>query len=183
MRPSRRPLVLAGLLAGSALLSGCVTMQTYDSMLQQQQAIEASLRSEIAADQVKIQQLQNGIRVTLSDQLLYASGGVALHSSGRAALDKVAGQLASMAAEGNEIDIEGNTDDVPIGAELASRFATNWELAGERAAIVVRYLQAKGVDPSKLKAVSNGQYHPVTPNDSAADRARNRRTDLLIRPR
>lgn len=164
-------------------LAGCVTMNTYNSMLQQQQALEASLRSEIAADQVKIEQLENGIKVQMSDELLYRSGSVELHANGIAALDKVSAQLATMASQGNEIDVVGNTDDVPIGAALADRYPSNWELAGARAAIVLRHLQNKGVDPAKMSAVSNGQYHPVASNDTAAGRAQNRRTEILIRPR
>jgi outer membrane murein-binding lipoprotein Lpp len=72
-------------------LSGCVTQSHYDTMLSQQQAIEAaqrqhmaalqaSLQSEINADQVKIEQLENGIRVRMSSDLLYPSGSVALRS-------------------------------------------------------------------------------------------------------
>jgi chemotaxis protein MotB len=167
----------------TALLSGClVTQSKYNSMLQQQEALEASLRSEINADQVKIEQLENGIRVRMSDALLYRSGSIDLHPNGRAALDKVTGQLANMAAQGNQIDVVGNTDNVPIGPELAERYPTNWELASARAAVVVRYLQQQGVDPAQMEAVSNGQYHPVASNDTAAGRAQNRRTDLLIRP-
>ncbi|HVO24060.1 MAG TPA: OmpA family protein [Candidatus Margulisiibacteriota bacterium] len=164
------------------LIAGCVMQSKYNAMLQQQEALEASLRTEINADQVKIEQLENGIRVTMSDELLYRSGSVELHPNGRAALNKVTGQLANMAAQGNQIDVVGNTDNVPIGPELAGRYPTNWELAGARAAVVVRYLQENGVDPTKLEAISNGQYHPVASNDTAAGRAQNRRTDLLIRP-
>jgi chemotaxis protein MotB len=118
----------------------------------------------------------------MSDNLLYHSGATALHPNGRAALDKVAAQLASMAAQGNTIDVVGNTDNVPIGRELMDRYPSNWELAGARAAIVVRYLERKGVDPGKMAAVSNGQYHPVASNDTPAGRTQNRRTDLLLRP-
>jgi len=165
------------------LVSGClVTQSKYNSMLQQQEALEASLRGEINADQVKIEQLENGIRVRMSDSLLYRSGSVELHPQGRAALDKVTSQLANMAAQGNQIDVVGNTDNVPIGPELVGRYPTNWELAGARAAVVVRYLQEGGVAPANLEAISNGQYHPVASNDTAAGRAQNRRTDLLIRP-
>lgn len=172
-----------GAALASLIASGCVTQSRYNSMLQQQQTLEAALSAEILADQVKIEQLQNGIRVRMSDQLLYHSGSVELQPKGQAALDKVAPQLASMAAQGNEIDVVGNTDDVPVGPELVGRFPTNWELAGARASIVVRHLQARGVDPRKLEAVSNGEYHPVAPNDTPAERAQNRRTELLLRPR
>jgi chemotaxis protein MotB len=82
-----------------------------------------------------------------------------------------------------EIDVIGNTDSVPVGPELAERYPTNWELAGERADVIVRYLQNKGVDPSRLRGISAGQYHPVATDDSAAGRKQNRRTDLLLRPR
>jgi chemotaxis protein MotB len=170
-------------LVSGLTLSACVTMNKYNAMLQQQEALESSLRSEIAADQVKIEQLENGIRVTLSDGLLYRSGSVDLEPKGRAALAKVVGQLTAMAAQGNEVDVVGNTDNVPIGSHLADRYPSNWELAGARAAVIVRYLVDNGVDPSKLEAVSNGQYHPVTSNDTPESRAANRRTDLLIRPR
>jgi len=59
-------------------------------MLQQQQALEGSLQSEINADQVKIEQLEDGIRVRISGELLYHSGSVMLSPSGRQALSKVA---------------------------------------------------------------------------------------------
>ncbi len=178
MDPFKAGVLACAMLAGG----GCVTTNTYNSMLQQQQALETSLRSEIAADQVKIDQLQNGIRVRMSDALLYRSASVELHPSGVAALDKAAAQLSQMAGQGMQIDVSGNTDNVPIGAGLAERYPTNWELAGARASIVVRHLQNKGVDPSQLEAVSNGQYHPVASNDTAEGRAQNRRTDIIVRP-
>ena len=124
---------------GLLLASGCVSAAHYNDMLQQQEALEASLRSEVDADQVKIEQLENGIRVRMSSDLLYASGDVDLNPKGRAALDKVAGRLARMANEQYEIDVVGNTSD--------------------------------------------GQYHPIADNDSPGGRAKNRRTDLLMRPR
>ena len=173
-------MVTIGALAGS--LTACVTTQKYNSMLQQQKTLEASLQSEVNADQVKIEQLEDGIRVRMSGELLYRSGSVNLSPSGEKALSKVAPQLATMAGQNNEIDVIGNTDNVPIGRELAERYPTNWELAGARAAVVVRYLQENGVDPSKLRAISAGQYHPVDPNDSESSREQNRRTDLLLRP-
>ena len=169
-----------GLLTVALALGGCVFQSTYNAMLQQQQAIEAALQSEINADQVEIEQLKNGIRVRMSNELLYREGGVELSESGRAALDKVAPQLASGTYE---IDVVGNTDNLPIGPELVGRYPTNWELAGARAAIVVRHLQAQNVDPGRMRAISAGQYHPVASNDTPGGRAQNRRTEILLRPR
>jgi len=180
-RHSKRISISAALSLGAALaLGGCVMQSTYNSMLQQQQSIESALRAEISADQVEIEQLKNGIRVRMSGALLYGEGVVELTRTGIAALDKVAPQFS---AETYEIDVVGNTDDLPIDRAYAARFPTNWELAGERAAIVVRHLQEQGVAPTRMRTVSAGQYHPVGPNDSAAGRARNRRTEILLRPR
>jgi len=172
--------VLPALVASLPLLSGCVFQSTYSNMMEQQGAIEASLQKEINADQVQIEQLKDGIRVRMSADLLYREGAVGLSHSGQAALDKVAPQLARQTYE---IDVVGNSDNLPIGPELVARYPTNWELAGARADIVVRYLQDRAVDPSRMRAVSAGQYHPVSSNDTEEGRAKNRRTELLLRPR
>jgi chemotaxis protein MotB len=175
-----RTTVFLCLLGAATLLGGCVMQSTYNKMLAQQQAIESSLRSEINADQVQIEELKDGIHVRMSSELLYREGAVELSPRGRATLSKVVPQFNG---ETYEIDVIGNTDNLPIGRELTDRYPTNWELAGERAAIVVRYLQENGVDPTRLRAISAGQYHPVASNDTAEGRARNRRTELLLRPR
>lgn len=167
-------------IGAALLLQGCVMQSTYDSMLQQQQSIEGALQAEIIADQVEIQQLKDGIHVNMSSALLYREGAVGLSPKGVAALDKVAPQFST---ETYEIDVVGNTDNLPIGSAFSGRYPTNWELAGERAAVVVRHLQSKGVDPGRMRAISASQYHPVASNDTAAGRAQNRRTTILLRPR
>ena len=177
-RRIEKTLSLCGL--GTVLfLNGCVMKSTYNTMLQQQQAIESSLHSEINADQVEIKQLENGIQVRLSSALLYREGAIDLTPAGKAALKKVAPQFAT---ETYEIDVIGNTDNLKTVGELAKRYPTNWELAGARAAVVVRYLQENSVAPSRMRAISAGEYHPVASNDTPDGRARNRRTDILLRP-
>ncbi len=109
---------LAGALVAPVTLGGCVTQGTYNNMLQQQQAIESALRTEISADQVKIEQLENGIRVSMSNDLLFNSGSAELHPNGSRALDKVAPQLVSMASQGDQVDVIGNTDNEPIGPAI-----------------------------------------------------------------
>jgi chemotaxis protein MotB len=168
------------MLASALLLGGCVVTQTkYNNMLAQQQALEASLRSEISSQQVEIEQLKDGIRVRMSGDLLFPEGGVDISPQGHAALNKVVPQLT---ASPYQIDIVGNTDNLPIGPGLADRYPTNWELGAARAAMVVRHLQAQGVDPTEMRAISAGQYHPVASNDTAQGRAKNRNTEILLRP-
>lgn len=178
--PRRLAMRLAAAGALAVLLTGCVFQSTYNTMLAQQQSLEAALRSEISADQVEIEQLKNGIRVRMSSDLVFREGGVELSPAGRAALDKA---VPTLNGGSYVIDIVGNTDNVPIGPGLADRYPTNWELAGARAAVVVRHLQAQSVDPTAMQAISAGQYHPVASNDTPQGRAQNRNVEILLRPR
>lgn len=141
--------------------------------------IEEELRDEVVAGQIRIEEVQNGIRVDVSNQLLFASGSANLSPEGREVLDRIAKQLR----EGNEtISVEGHTDNLMISKSLQSSYPSNWELAGARAARVVRRLSAEGVDPTRLRAVSRGPFAPADSNDTEAGRARNRRTEILLRP-
>ena len=136
------------------------------------------LQTEVEAGEITIQELVDGIRLGVSDELLFSSGGVDVGEKGREVLARVAGQVA----DGDTlIFVEGHTDDVPVGSKLKQRYPTNWELAGARAALVVRLLSESGVAPERMRAVSRGPFAPLVPNDSAENRARNRRTDIILR--
>ena len=65
---------------------------------------------------------------------------------------------------------------------MQAQFPSNWEVAGARAASVVRLMQAEGVPPAQLVAVSRGENQPIASNDTAEGRAQNRRIDVRIRP-
>jgi chemotaxis protein MotB len=139
----------------------------------------SELQIEVEAGEIQVEQIVNGVRLQVSDQLLFASGGATLNDKGRALLARVASQIADEAAI---ISVEGHTDSVAISKKLKQRYPTNWELAGARAAIVVRVLSEEGVDPSMLRAVSRGPFVPIADNATADGRARNRRTEILLRP-
>jgi len=78
------------------------------------------------------------------------------------------------------IEINGYTDNVPIGPELKSRFPSNWELSTARATDVVRYLIKEGVSPQLLSATGYGEQDPVASNSTAAGRAKNRRIEIVL---
>ena len=145
---------------------------TYDELV-------SELQSEVASGQVEIQQLIDGVRLAVSDKLLFPSGSATLNAQGRELLGRVAGQISD---EDAIISVEGHTDNVPISKSLQARFPSNWELAGARAASVVRLLSESGVDPARLRAISRGPFAPVAPNDSPEGRAKNRRTEIILRP-
>lgn len=150
------------------------TMQSsYDELVN-------DLESEVSSGQIEIQRLRDGLRLNVSDEVLFASGSAELDERGRKVLVKVAAQLTQLE---DTILVRGHTDDRKIGGALAQRYPTNWELAAARAARVVRLLEEKGVKPARLAAVSLGPNDPVAPNDSAENRARNRRIEILLVPK
>lgn len=170
-----RPVYLTPLLL--LALSGCVTQQTFD----REHQLNQQLQAEVDNDNVKIQQLNDRLRITIEDSVLYPSGRAELSPAGRKALDKLIPTLKDADAD-HRIEVEGYTDDVPVGKHLKSRYKSNWELSAARAASVIEYLQKKGVDPSRMTAAGHGQYQPTDDNSTAEGRARNRRTDIDLVP-
>ncbi len=137
------------------------------------------LESEVAAGQIQITQLREGLRLNLSQDILFRSGSVTLEPYGIAVLRKVADQLKRFP---QQVEVQGHSDNVPLSAALAQRWGSNWELAAARASQVVRLLESQGVDPTRLRAVSYGEYAPVVANDTAEDRAKNRRIEIRLIP-
>jgi outer membrane protein OmpA-like peptidoglycan-associated protein len=72
------------------------------------------------------------------------------------------------------VEIQGHTDNTG-GAER------NKALSQERADAVRTWLVNAGVPEERLEAKGYGPDHPLTPNKTAADRAKNRRVQLIIR--
>ncbi|MEN8182546.1 MAG: OmpA family protein [Myxococcota bacterium] len=134
------------------------------------------LESEVQAGQIQIERLRDGLRLNLSNEILFASGSAALNEGGREVLSRVAARLTELR---DRVEVQGHTDDVPIAR---GPFKSNWELAGARAAGVVRWLESQGVGPKRLSGVSFGEFHPVAPNDSPEGRARNRRIEVRLLP-
>jgi chemotaxis protein MotB len=140
------------------------------------EGLVSDLEAEVAAGQIEIEQLREGLRLNLTQEVLFASGSAEVNASGRSVLTKVAERVATLP---HQIEVQGHTDDVPIHSE---RYPTNWELAGARASRVVRILAERGVGPERLSAVSFAEYAPVASNDSDVGRAKNRRIEITLQP-
>ncbi|MFI5349332.1 MAG: flagellar motor protein MotB [Elusimicrobiota bacterium] len=144
--------------------------------------LQAGLKSEIAAGEIKITQLQGKLTVNLVDRILFDSGKAEIKDDGRKVLDKVGGILNTVLDK--NIRIEGHTDNKPITGDLLAKYPSNWELSTARATAVARYLQDKDkVDPARLVAAGYGEFHPIAPNDTADSRALNRRIEIVLVPR
>lgn len=173
----------AGMLFLATLFTtGCVTDKTYDVQVQKADkyaALNQQLQTELNADQAKIQDLQNELKVTIVNELLFPEGGWELSRQGETTLAKIAPTLATLPAN-QQIIIEGYTDNVPLSAHLKQRFPSNIELSSARAGAVLRYLASKGVPMNIMSAQGFGDSRPVASNDTAAGKAQNRRVEIII---
>lgn len=128
---------------------------------------------------VKMALLADGLHVLLPHEVLFESGASVLSPQGERIVNEL---VAELGQQPYEIAVVGFTDDVPIGPRLVERYPSNWELAGMRAASVVRVMQAAGVPVDQMLAVSRGEGMPIAPNDTPEGRAQNRRIDVRLRP-
>jgi chemotaxis protein MotB len=118
------------------------------------------------------------VYIDISDKLLFKSGKYQVTPEAQTVLGKVATVLKNQ--PDIEFMVEGHTDNVPYRSGV---LLDNWDLSVKRATAVVRVLQDQyGLDPAKMAAAGRGEYHPLSPNDSAEGKAANRRTRIVILP-
>lgn len=119
------------------------------------------------------------VYVSISDKLLFRSGS---HTVTKQAKD-VLGKVAKVVNDKPELEfmVEGHTDNVPIKLD---DIQDNWDLSVKRATAVVRILQNDfDVAPARMTAAGRSYYMPVADNDTASNRAKNRRTRIVVLPK
>ena len=134
--------------------------------------------------EVDVQVLKGVVYISLADNMLYKSGSYEINDRAAETLSKIAKII--MDYKDYDVLIEGNTDNVPVNSTAASmkNIRNNWDLSCLRASSVVQALQNQyGVDPKRLTAGGRGEYNPVTDNDTAVGKQRNRRTQIIITPK
>lgn len=116
-----------------------------------------------------------GIQLTLNDSLLFQSGRATLTADGERLLQRVSRIIKPI---GRRIRVEGHSDNIPI---TTARYPSNWELSTARAVNVVKYFIHQGrIDPRLLSAVGYADVKPRVSNDSKAQRAKNRRVEIIL---
>jgi len=116
-----------------------------------------------------------GVVVRIMDKAFYDEGKADLKQGAKNALDKI---IPIMKDIKNHIRIEGHTDNTPISK---GEFKSNWELSVRRATEVVRYIVEKGpIAPDRISATGYAEYRPIVSNDTAENKALNRRVEIII---
>ena len=147
-------------------------------------AISYNLKNKIHSDDlgtsgdIDINIDQTVVMISIADKLLFNTASYRVKQSAY----KVITRLADIIKSEPSIDvmIEGHTDSRTINNAVVQ---DNWDLSVKRATAIVRLLQTKfDVDGSRLIAAGRGDTMPLVPNTSNQNRAKNRRTKIIILP-
>ena len=145
-------------------------------------AVVTSLKSAVGLSDPDIEiNVEKGVVfISIADKLLFKSGSYEV-------TDKAKGVLAKVAKVINdkpdfECMVEGHTDNVPFAG--SGILLDNWDLSVKRSTSIVRVLtNSLGVKPSQLIAAGRSSYVPLVENNSAENKARNRRTRIVVLPK
>ncbi|MCW8907859.1 MAG: type VI secretion system protein TssL, long form [Sedimenticola sp.] len=150
-----------------------------EAMLQevaeQAEEIRQALQLEIEESLVSVETEESKIIIRINEKGSFPSGSADLNDDFYGVMVRISEAVAN--TPGNVV-VAGHTDNVPIST---SRFRSNWELSSARAVTVVHaLLEDPNVDPKRVSVEGHADSQPLVPNDSAENRAQNRRVELVI---
>ena len=143
-------------------------------------AVVTSLKREVGINDPDIEiNVEKGVVfISISDKLLFQSGSYIVTSRAKEVLAKVAKVVNSK--PDFECMVEGHTDNVPYASGV---LLDNWDLSVKRSTSIIRVLQTLGVNPAQLIAAGRADYVPLVDNNTAENRAKNRRTRIVVLPK
>ncbi len=138
-----------------------------------------NLTDGIQDEDIEVNVEKTVVFISISDKLLFKTGSYNVTEKAYTVLEKIAKVIKGQPKM--EVMIEGHTDSTPIKRNLIQ---DNWDLSALRATSITRILQYKyGVQPQRLIAAGRSQYIPLVPNDTKENKAKNRRTKIIIMPK
>ena len=143
-------------------------------------AIVSSLKKSVGIDDPDIEiNVEKGVVfISIADKLLFKSGSFIVTEKAKSILEKVAKVISDK--PNFEAMIEGHTDSQSYSNGI---LVDNWDLSVKRSTSIIRELQKMGVNPAQLIAAGRSSYVPLTDNDTALNRAKNRRTRVVVMPK
>ncbi|WP_293890218.1 OmpA family protein [Flavobacterium sp.] len=145
-------------------------------------ALVTSLKSSVGISDPDIEiNVEKGVVfISIADKLLFKSGSYVVSDRAKEVLGKVAKVINSRPTF--ECMVEGHTDNVPFTGNAI--LLDNWDLSVKRSTAIVRVLTNDlGVKPSQLIAAGRSEFIPLVDNNSADNRAKNRRTRIVVLPK
>lgn len=118
------------------------------------------------------------MRIVLTADMLFDTGEAELRSKAKDSLEKIGSTIQQTPYM---INVVGHTDNVPMSS---ARFPSNWELSVAQASSVGRFLiEELEMSPQQFLISGFASYRPMLPNTNMANRAVNRRVEIIISKR
>ena len=155
------------------------TQETVDDFEEFYYTLSQYIESNNLQEDIEVSKGDGFTFITFRNNIFFDGDSYVLKQQGKETLDVLVGALNGVVDEIKEISVLGHTSqarpDVP-NEPVSDRF-----LSSNRATEVLLYLQQKNfIDPTKLVASGYGQFRPISKFDTAEDRAKNRRVEILI---
>lgn len=145
-------------------------------------AVVTSLKSAVGISDPDIEiNVEKGVVfISIADKLLFKTASYEVSDRAKGVLAKVAKVINDK--PDFECMVEGHTDNVPYNG--SGIILDNWDLSVKRSTSIIRVLTNQlGVKPEQLIAAGRSSYIPLVANDSAENKARNRRTRIVVLPK
>lgn len=160
-------------------------VQELEALIRRKDSLANALLSKVrdalrgfSSDELTVEERNGKIYVSLSEQLLFASGSAEVNSKGRQAIGKVCEVLNRN--PDIQVMIEGHTDNIPIKTVV---FKDNWDLSVIRATSIVRIMYKDYKVPAeRITPAGHAEFLPVADNATPDGRAKNRRTEIVLSP-
>ncbi|HAE90277.1 MAG TPA: flagellar motor protein MotB [Idiomarina baltica] len=137
--------------------------------------IREQLSDNIKAGSLELEQLGQQIIIRIKENGSFPEGSAFLQPQFKPVIREVAQALKDIPGE---ITISGHTDNQPLVSEM---YTSKWDLSAKRAVAVAEEMTTvDGFDQSRLVTMGYADTKPIVPNNSASNRALNRRVDIAI---
>jgi type VI secretion system protein ImpK len=133
------------------------------------------LAPEIAAGKVTVSETADRTVITLMGDGMFGSGSAEVTPNFLGLLNRIGEALQPLPGK---VIVVGHTDSSKPG--LSARFPSNYELSKARASSVLRLLAQTSGPLERFTAEGRGDTEPLVPNDTPANRSRNRRVQLTV---
>ncbi|GHD41665.1 chemotaxis protein MotB [Marinobacter persicus] len=140
------------------------------------QRLIRELESEVASDKLHINYDKDQVVIRFSEDATFPSGDATIKPDMIPIIERVVEVVGN--CTGN-IVVSGHTDDRPISS---TQYRSNWDLSAARAVSVVHELVLnRDIEAERVVAAGRAETQPLAPNNTAENRAVNRRVEISIR--
>lgn len=138
-----------------------------------------SLKDEIEKEEISVQQYKDILVINIAERVLFDLGRAEIKRQYYPILDKIGAILKNQSDK--FIQIEGHTDDIPIAPGYQWKVPNNWALGALRAInVTIYFTEHFRINPRMIGVMSFSKYRPLVPNISRANRAKNRRIEIIL---